>query len=72
MPDVSLRARTDDDLDVLYRLTADLDTWEERNPAEPAPMTRARFDALLARSAAAGWAPRRCASSSSSRSSAAT
>ena len=47
MPDVSLRARTDDDLDVLYRLTADLDTWEERNPAEPAPMTRARFDALL-------------------------
>ena len=51
MPDVSLRARTDEDLDVLYRLWADLDTWEERNPSEPGPLTRARFDAMLARSA---------------------
>jgi len=51
MPDISLRTRTDDDLDVLYRLSADLDTWEERNPSEPAALTRARFDALLARAA---------------------
>ncbi|MDQ1742915.1 MAG: hypothetical protein QOE23_1254 [Pseudonocardiales bacterium] len=48
-PTVSLRARTDDDLDVLYRLAADLDTWEERNPWPPAPLARKRFDARLAR-----------------------
>jgi RimJ/RimL family protein N-acetyltransferase len=49
MPAVSLRTRTDDDLDVLYRLSADLDSWEERNPGEPTPLTRAEFDARLAR-----------------------
>ena len=49
MPTVSLRARTDDDLDVLYRISADLDSWEERNPSEPGPLTRAQFDARLAR-----------------------
>ncbi len=48
-PTVSLRARTDDDFDILYRLAADLDTWEERNPWPPAPLTRKRFDARLAR-----------------------
>ncbi len=35
VPTVSLRTRTDDDLDVLYRIAADLDNWEERNPSEP-------------------------------------
>lgn len=50
-PTISLRARTDDDLDVLYRLAADLDTWEERTPSAPAPLTRARFDARLSRAA---------------------
>jgi len=47
-PTVSLRARTEADLDVLYRVAADLDTWEERNPAAPALLTRQRFDARLA------------------------
>ncbi len=46
---VSLRTRTHDDLDVLYRISADLDTWEERNSREPSPLTRAKFDARLAR-----------------------
>ena len=44
-PAVTLRARTDADLDVLFEIAADLDTWEERNPSAPAPLTRERFDA---------------------------
>jgi RimJ/RimL family protein N-acetyltransferase len=48
-PSVTLRARVDADLDVLFRLVADLDTWEERDPASPAPLTRAAFDARIAR-----------------------
>ena len=47
-PGVTLRARTDDDLDVLFAIAGDLDTWEERNPSAPAPLTRARFDARRA------------------------
>ena len=46
---VSLRTRTDDDLDMLYRIASDLDTWEERDPASPAPLTRAAYEARLAR-----------------------
>lgn len=56
LPTVSLRARTDDDLDVLFSLAADLDTWEERNPQAPAPLTREQFDARLARATEAGAA----------------
>ena len=48
-PDVSLRPRTDADLDLLFEIAADLDTWEERNPQAPRPLTRDRFDARLAR-----------------------
>ena len=48
-PNVSLRPRTDDDLDLLFEIAADLDTWEERNPLPPRPLTRDRFDARLAR-----------------------
>lgn len=48
---MSLRPRTDDDLDLLFEIAADLDTWEERNPQAPRPLTRDRFDARLARSA---------------------
>lgn len=48
LPEVSLRARIDADLDVLYRIAADLDTWEERNPWPPTPLTRERFDKRLA------------------------
>jgi RimJ/RimL family protein N-acetyltransferase len=51
MPTVLLRARTDDDLDVLFSIAADMDTWEERNPWAPGPLTRRRFDARLARNA---------------------
>lgn len=47
-PTVRLRARTDADLDVLFAIAAELDTWEERNPGLPAPLTRQRFDARLA------------------------
>ena len=50
-PTVSLRARADDDLDVLYEIAADLDTWEERNPHAPHPLTRDAFRARLAGSA---------------------
>jgi len=49
MPTVLLRTRTDDDLDVLFDIAADMDTWEERNPWAPAPLTRKSFDARLAR-----------------------
>jgi len=35
----------------LFGIAADLDTWEERNPWAPAPLTRERFDARLARAA---------------------
>lgn len=51
MPAVSLRPRTDDDLDVLFRIAADLDTWEERSPEAPSPLTRDRFDVRRARAA---------------------
>lgn len=49
VPTVSLRSRTGADLDVLYRIAADLDSWEERNASAPAPLTRAGFEARLAR-----------------------
>ncbi|MEO7059951.1 MAG: GNAT family protein, partial [Lapillicoccus sp.] len=48
-PIVSLRTRTDEDLDLLFAIAADLDTWEERTPQAPRPLTRDRFDARLAR-----------------------
>ena len=51
IPAVSLRARTDDDLDLLFRIATELDTWEERSPSPPAPLTRQAFDARLARAA---------------------
>jgi RimJ/RimL family protein N-acetyltransferase len=47
-PAVSLRARTEADLDVLFEIAAELATWEERNPGAPALLTRQRFDARLA------------------------
>ncbi|MEO7753176.1 MAG: GNAT family protein [Terracoccus sp.] len=50
-PSVTLRPRTDDDLDLLYAIAADLDTWEERNPQAPRPLTREQFDARRARTA---------------------
>ena len=43
--DVRLRPRVPADDDALFAISADLDTWEERNPGPPAPMARERFDA---------------------------
>ncbi|WP_157683754.1 GNAT family N-acetyltransferase [Microlunatus soli] len=48
---VTLRSRTDDDHDVLFQLAADLDTWEERGPDSPAPLTREAYDARVAAAA---------------------
>jgi RimJ/RimL family protein N-acetyltransferase len=52
-PGVTLRARRDDDLDMLFEIAADLETWEERNPEPPRPYPREQFDARLARAAGA-------------------
>ena len=51
---VELRAKTDDDEDVLYRIAADLGTWEERTPASPAPLSRAAYRARVASGALDG------------------
>ena len=48
-PSVTLRSLVGSDADLLYRLAADLDTWEERGPSSPAPLPRAAFDARLSR-----------------------
>lgn len=57
-PTVSLRARTDADIEVLYRIAADLSTWEERGPSSPAPLTEDAYRARLSESEAAGSDPR--------------
>ena len=46
---VTLRARAEADFDVLFQLASELSTWEERSPSSPAPLTRAAFEARLAR-----------------------
>lgn len=56
-PRVSLRARTSDDLDVLFEIAADIDTWEERNPEAPRPLTRDDFEARIARTAHSDASP---------------
>ncbi|MDN4613831.1 GNAT family protein [Leifsonia sp. F6_8S_P_1B] len=53
MPAVTLRARTDADLDALFAIAADAGTWEERTPSMPAPLTRSAFEARLAAAEAA-------------------
>lgn len=50
---VSLRPRTNEDLDLLFEIAAEMDSWEERTPQAPRPLTRDRFDAQLARNTAA-------------------
>lgn len=47
-PSVTLRSRTDADIDVLFGIAADLSTWEERGPSSPAPLTRGSYEARLA------------------------
>ena len=46
-PLVTLRARTAADVDALYRVAAALDTWEERTPSRPSPLTRSAFEKRL-------------------------
>jgi RimJ/RimL family protein N-acetyltransferase len=46
---VTLRAQADEDFEMLYRIAADLDSWEERGPAAPAPLTRAAYRQRLER-----------------------
>jgi RimJ/RimL family protein N-acetyltransferase len=46
---VTLRSRTDADLDALYEIAADLSTWERRQDSAPTTLTRATWDAGLAR-----------------------
>ena len=53
-PTVSLRPRGDDDLETLFAIAADLETWEERSPAPPAPYSRERFDARMTQAAESG------------------
>jgi RimJ/RimL family protein N-acetyltransferase len=47
---VTLRAFTEQDLDLQFQLAAELETWEERSPAPPGALTRARFSERLAAS----------------------
>ena len=46
---VTLRARTDADIAALFRIAADLSTWEERNPSTPSPLTRSAYEDRLAK-----------------------
>ena len=46
-PVVTLRARTDADLDALYSIATDLDTWEERNPGRLVARTREAWQARV-------------------------
>ena len=46
---VTLRARTDADVDMLFALAGELETWEERNPSAPAPLTRRAYETRLAK-----------------------
>ena len=51
MPDsqqIVLRARSEKDFEVLFRIAGDLETWEERSAATPAPLDRDTFKARLA------------------------
>lgn len=45
---VTLRSRTEADVEVLFQLAADLSTWEERSTSSPAPLTRDAFEGRLA------------------------
>jgi RimJ/RimL family protein N-acetyltransferase len=51
---VTLRAQADEDFDLLYRIAADLDSWEERGPEAPAPLTRAAYRQRLERAGSSG------------------
>jgi RimJ/RimL family protein N-acetyltransferase len=42
-PDIALRTEAAEDETVLYRLLSELDTFEQRSPSSPAPMTLEAF-----------------------------
>jgi RimJ/RimL family protein N-acetyltransferase len=44
---VTLRPRTDADLDLLFAIAADLDTWEERSPGRPGALLRSAWEQRL-------------------------
>lgn len=44
---VTLRSRTEADINVLFPLAADLSTWEERGPSSPAPLTESSYRTRL-------------------------
>jgi len=52
-PVVALRAQTAEDEAAMYRMAADLDTFEERSPQPPAPLTLEAFREREARATAA-------------------
>ena len=43
MAEIALRTETAEDEDVMYRLASELETFEERSPAAPAPLTLDAF-----------------------------
>ena len=49
-PQVTLRARSRDDLDLVFEIVSDLSTWDERTDRPPRPLTREQFDAQQAQS----------------------
>jgi RimJ/RimL family protein N-acetyltransferase len=51
---VELRAMADGDEAVLYRVAADLDSWEQRTASPPAPLTLATYRERVRSSAVAG------------------
>src|SRR5947208_287519 len=53
---VVLRTETADDEEVLYRLLSELDTFEERSPSSPAPLTLEEFRQRRAKRDTAGAA----------------
>ncbi|PQZ96336.1 hypothetical protein CQ018_03465 [Arthrobacter sp. MYb227] len=42
-PAFTLRAVTEADTEILFHIAADLNTWEERSPASPAPLAKDTF-----------------------------
>lgn len=47
-PLVTLRTPNTADTELLWSIAAELDTWEERGPDLPAPLTRSAYEARLA------------------------
>ncbi|MHA7242605.1 GNAT family N-acetyltransferase [Paeniglutamicibacter antarcticus] len=57
---ITLRARSEEDFDMLFQLSGDLCTWEERNAESPAPLNRLAYKARLAHAETDGSAKSAC------------